>query len=71
MQFVGIYVVIIFYFSSSSLFTVSSPNPAFVYVQPSYVLLTNPVKWCLDRLIKHSVNLEGGTYQAMSFFNIL
>jgi len=51
--------------SSSSLFTVSSPNPAFVYVQPSYMLLTNPVKWCLDRLIKHSVNLEG-VYRSFS-----
>eukprot|EP00794_Sanderia_malayensis_P015308 gene15308-16885_t len=44
--------------SSSSLFTVSSPNPTFVYVQPSHNLFTDPVYWCINHLLKNSVNLD-------------
>eukprot|EP00795_Rhopilema_esculentum_P006867 gene6867-12467_t len=44
--------------SSSSLFTVSSPNPTFVHVQAGCKLFSDPAHWCINRLLKNSVNVE-------------
>eukprot|EP00111_Clytia_hemisphaerica_P005431 TCONS_00015699-protein len=44
--------------SSSSLFTVSSPNQLFVHVQSPRRAHVNPVAFCINYILKNSVNMD-------------
>jgi len=53
--------VLFFFYSSSSLFTVSSPNQLFVHVQSPRKGHVNPVAFCINYLLKNSINTDTST----------
>lgn len=44
--------------SSSSLFTVSSPNQLFVHVQSPQKSYTDPISFCINHVLKNSINMD-------------
>ncbi|XP_057315478.1 nonsense-mediated mRNA decay factor SMG8-like [Hydractinia symbiolongicarpus] len=44
--------------SSSSLFTVSSPNQLFVHVQSPQKSHIDPISFCINHVLKHSINMD-------------
>ena len=47
-------------YSSSSLFTVSSPNQLFVHVQSPQKSHIDPIYFCINQVLKNSINMDMG-----------